>query len=157
MNLLIIDQLKETPIFQDLDVQHLEEISRLCKVEQLSDGTVVIEENSDENYDIFIIIKGYLEVVSNTGKCLSDELVLSKQNHGMFGEIGWLKKAKRTASIRSHGHVELIRIDGDRLEEYFDKNNIVGYKVMRRIAINLSNNIKETNTLLKQVLFTENL
>lgn len=154
---MIIDQLKLTSLFTDLPLLQLEEVTRLCSYRHLDDGEIVITEKDWDNFDIFIICKGYLEIVSSASKQISDEVVISTKDRGILGEMAWLTKSPRTATIRCHGPVELIQIDGKALEIYLENNTDAGYLVMKRLAIHISNNTRETSDVLKQLLWRENL
>ena len=103
---MIIDKLKKTHIFSDLPLTQLEEIARICKLITLDDGDIILQENDTRNFDIYLLIKGHLEVVSSATKSISDEAVICTQDdQGIFGEISWLTKRPRTATVRCNGKI----------------------------------------------------
>lgn len=154
---MITDYLEKTTIFMDLDSSELEDLALFCSRHEYCDGEILIEENRQDNFDIFILIEGSIEIVSRDSDLVSDEVVLSKHDKDLFGEIGWLTNRKRSATVRCAGTVEVIRIDGVALRNYVEINASVGYNVMRRIAIMLSHNLAETSNLLKQILWNNNI
>ncbi len=154
---MIIDQLKLTRLFSGLSLLQLEEVARYCTYHILDDGDIVMNEKDWDNFDIFIICKGYLEIVSSASKQISDEVVISTKGKGILGEMAWLTKAPRTATIRSHGPAELIQINGKALEAYLENNTQAGYHFMKQLAIQISENTRETSDVLKQLLWRDNL
>jgi len=154
---MISDYLQNTAIFMDLTSRELDGLTLFCSRHEYYDGEVLIEENSDDNSDIFILIDGTVEVVSSETEASGNEAVVPKHDKDLFGEIGWLTGRKRTATVRCSGPVEIIRIDGAALKNYVEVNSRVGYCIMRRIAIMLSHNLAETSNLLKQILWNNNI
>lgn len=145
--------LENTSLFQDVSHEDLNAIAKFCRREILADGDVIIHENERTGHDLFILCKGMVEVVSNESTTLSGEAVLSPESKELFGEISWLTKSRRTASVRCKGPVEVIRVDGARLDSYMAHNPQAGFAIMRRIAILLSQRLSETDNLLKQILW----
>lgn len=154
---MITDYLETTTILMDLDASELDDIALFCARHEYYDGEILIEENNEDDFDIFILIDGSIEIVSRDSDLISDEVVISKNEKDLFGEIGWLTNRKRTATVRCAGTVQVIRIDGVALRNYVEVNTQAGYKVMRRIAIMLSHNLAETSNLLKQILWNNNI
>lgn len=145
--------LEKTSLFQDLTHEDLNAIAKFCRREILADGDVLIHEHERESHDLFILCKGMVEVVSNNSTTLSGEAVLSRESKELFGEVSWLTKSRRTASVRCRGHVEVIRVDGARLDAYLEQHHGAGFAIMRRIAILLSQRLSATDSLLKQILW----
>lgn len=145
--------LENIGLFQDLSHEDLNAIAKFCRREILADGDVIIHENERTGHDLFILCKGTVEVVSNETNTVSNEAVLSPESKELFGEISWVTKSRRTASVRCKGPAEVIRIDGARLDAYMAQHPSVGFAIMRRIAILLSQRLSETDTLLKQILW----
>lgn len=149
--------LEKTTLFQDLSHEDLNAIAKFCRREILADGDVLIHENERAGHDLFILCKGMVEVVSNNSNMVSGEAVLSRESKELFGEISWLTKSRRTASVRCKGHVEVIRVDGARLDAYMTEHYQAGFAIMRRIAILLSQRLGATDMLLKQILWNSGI
>ena len=107
----MISDLEQAKFFYDLSPKQLEEIAPFCKLLQLSDGEIMIQEGGTGGNDLFYLLSGSVEIVSNNTSILSNEVVLSKEDKELFGEISWLTNCKRTASVRCRGPVEVIRIE----------------------------------------------
>lgn len=149
----MLDDIESVSIFKDVHFQELGGLAPLCSLEQHGDGDLLIRENEREKLDLFILRRGLVEVVSNSSSSLSGEVVLSRENKELFGEVSWLTKSKRTASVRCRGSVEVIRIDGDGLDRYMEAHPRAGMAIMRRIALLLSERLAGTDVLLKQILW----
>ncbi len=153
----IVAHLSKHELFEDLTYEELNQITAFSHMHSLDDGALLIHENDIERFDIYVLCNGSLEVVSNTTEVTSEEVVISKSEKDIFGEIGWLCQNKRSADVRCYGPVEVIEIDGDALRTFVQENPKVGYNIMRRTAIMVSRNLTETNSLLKQVLWANHI
>lgn len=149
----MINCLVNTFLFQELEFSAIEEIAKFCTKLNLSDGEILISENEAQNYDLFILCMGSVEIVSSSSSKTSEEIVISKQDTEVFGEIAWLTRNKRTATLRCRGEVEAVRIDATKLMEYMEVNPQIGFEIMRKIANLLAKRLEQTNNLLKQILW----
>lgn len=153
----MIEQLQQTALFAGIPLRALGDISCFCQPLALSAGDQLIAENAQHTHDLFILCDGQVEILSsgaNAGSgSTSSEVVLSAQDQTVFGEISWLAKRKRTATVRCVGNVEAIRIDGQALFEYLQNHTEIGFQVMHRIALLLAERLERTDQLLKQILW----
>lgn len=150
----ILYDLEHTILFRDIDFKALARIAQFCTLHTYGDGDFLVEEDKDPgNFDLFILRSGTVEVVSNNSNSVSGEVVLSPQDIELFGEISWLTKKKRTASVRCRSAAEVIRINGDQLEAFIEANPQAGLTIMRQVAHMLAERLSETDNLLKQILW----
>ena len=149
----MIEELDKFSLFKDLSYNQLEDILPFCTRLNLDDGDIMIAEGSKEDHDLYLLISGNVEIVSSDNSILSHEVVLSRENKEIFGEISWLSEHKRTASVRCKGTADAIRIDGLGLMSFLEKNPEVGFLIMQQIATLLAQRIEETDTLMKQILW----
>jgi len=153
----MIEILTQTSLFEGLSTEQLSDIANFSEHLVLNDGDMLIQEDDAQNADIFILIEGNVEIVSNNTGLTSSEVVLSSEDTEVFGEISWLTNAKRTASVRCHGGAEVIRINGKKLMQYLESKPEVGFVITRRIATLLSQRMEESNRLLKQILWNKHI
>ncbi len=153
----MIEALEKVSLFRELSVAQLAEVSRFCTLLSLSDGDMLIKESDRDDIDLYLLCQGSVEVVSRSSPITSGEVVISKQDMDVFGEMGWLTNAARTASVRCHGNVQAIRVDGRALNEYLNSHPEVGYIIMRCIALTLAQRMQGTDALLKQILWNTTL
>ncbi|MDH5190721.1 MAG: cyclic nucleotide-binding domain-containing protein [Gammaproteobacteria bacterium] len=149
----MIEELDKFSLFKDLSLAQLEDILPFCTKLDLDEGDIMIEEGNKDDRDLYLLISGNVEIVSSDSSVLSHEVVLSREDKEIFGEISWLSEHKRTASVRCKTSVDAVRIDGIGLMSFLDKNPEIGFLVMQRIACLLAQRIEETDTLMKQILW----
>jgi CRP-like cAMP-binding protein len=150
---MAIPELEEVRLFKELDTPSFNDVSEFCTKLYLADGEILISENETENFDLYVLCKGKVEIISNASGVTSSEITLTKQQRDIFGEISWLTGKKRTATIRAHGPVEAIHVDGNQLSDYLQSNPQAGFAVMRATAYLLAESMNQTNQLLKQILW----
>ncbi len=150
---MITHHLENTSIFSGLSPHDLTVIGGFCVEQSFDDGDVLIHENESENFDIFVLCDGSLEIVSNNSADISNEVVISERDNDLVGEVGWLTRKKRTATVRARGSVHVIRVDGEALQQYVDGNPRSGLYIMRSIALSLSYDLTNADNLLKQILW----
>ncbi|MFC1602546.1 cyclic nucleotide-binding domain-containing protein [Pseudomonadota bacterium] len=150
----MINILENISLFEGLDHAVLADISVMCSQYEFGDGDVLISETDKENRDLYILISGHVEILSINRSSACGEIVLSKQDKDIFGEVGWLTDQPRTATIRANGDVEAIKVDGKQLMAYMEENTNIGFIIARRIADLLGQRLKFTDDLLKQILWS---
>ncbi|MDH5436568.1 MAG: cyclic nucleotide-binding domain-containing protein [Gammaproteobacteria bacterium] len=153
----MIEELDKFSLFKDLSYNQLEDIMPFCTKLDLNDGEIMISEGNKDDSDLYLLISGSVEIVSSDSAVLSHEVVLSRENKEIFGEVSWLSNHKRTASVRCKGSVDAIRVDGLGLMNFLEQNPEIGFMVMQRIASLLAQRIEETDTLMKQILWNTNI
>ncbi len=149
----MISQLLNTYLFKDMEYIALQEISKFSTRLLLNDGEVLIHENETENFDVFVLCSGAVEVISSSSAAVSNDVAISKQDMEIFGEISWITRRKRTATVRCRGEVEAIRINGKEFMRYLEQHPKAGFEVMHKIALLLAQRLVSTDTLLKQILW----
>lgn len=153
----IAEQLLKLELFEDLSTDEIDEISAISTLRYLLDGTLLIQENDVDQFDLYVLCQGSLEVVSSHSPATSSEVVISKDEKNIFGEIGWLCQKKRTADVRCYGPVEVIQIDGEGLRLFMKHNPQAGFHILRRTAVMVAESLTQTSGLLKQVLWANNI
>jgi len=153
----MIEALEKVSLFSELSVAQLAEVDQFCTLLSLSDGDMLIKESDRDDIDLYLLCQGSVEIVSRGSPITSGEVVISKQDKDVFGEMGWLTNAARTASVRCHGNVQAIRVDGRALNEYLNSHTDLGYIMMRHVAQTLAQRMQGTDALLKQILWNTTL
>ena len=155
----MLDHLEDLSIFSELDADELDAIAIFSLERDFDDGEVIITENTKDNFDLYLLVKGSVEVVAHGADKanVSDEVVISKQDKDIFGEIGWLFREERTATVRSYGTSKIIQVNGDSLRVFLEEQPKTGYKLMNHMAKHLARNVTQTSNLLKQVLWVHGI
>lgn len=153
----MIDDPVSIPLFNGLDEAALAHLALLCTVREYDDGDIIISEQDSSDYNLYILRRGRVEIVSSSSRMVSDEAVLSRDDKEVLGEISWLTHAPKTATVRCVGPVELVSIDGAGLMRFMEENPGAGFLIMRRIAVLLACRLEQAGVLLKQVLWASNI
>lgn len=153
----MIEGLEGVSLFKELSIGQLEEVSQFCTLLNLSDGDMLIKESDRNAADLYLLCNGSVEIVSSGTQVTSGEVVISKEDKDVFGEMSWLTNAPRTASVRCHGAVQAVRVDGTALSEYLNSHAELGYVMMKQVAQTLAQRMQGTDALLKQILWNTTL
>lgn len=148
----MIADLLGAQIFRNVPYQDVEAIRRFSQHVVMDDGEFLIQEDEKE-FDLFVLLRGSVEIVSNQRVAVSEECVLSRNHKELLGEMGWLTQKRRTAAVRCRGTVEAVRIDGVALSQYLVDNPKAGFIVMQNVALLLAERLGGANSLLKQILW----
>lgn len=153
----MLEELEKSSCFKDLDSDQVLSIVPFCKKVVLDSGDFLIHEGERDTRDFFLLVSGMVEIVSNDTDLISGEVVLSAEDKDLYGELSWLTGCKRTASARCRGEVEAIKIDGEALMQHLEHHPDVGFRVLHRIALILSQRMVESDSLIKQLLWNTNI
>lgn len=149
----MLAQLLDSSLFKDIDINDLENIAHFTSQQEFGDGEVIINENDTQGCDIFILLSGQVEILSTSGQLANNEVVISSHEKDILGEISWILRNKRTATVRSIGESLLLQIDGVQLMDFFETNHHAGYLFMKGVSSLLAKRLVKTDNLLKQVLW----
>lgn len=153
----MLEKLEKISIFKGLDHAVLADIALLCQTVVYEDGDTIIAEKVNESFDVFFLIRGNVEVTSNTTRIASGEAVLSREHKELLGEVSWLLNVRRTATVKAVGEVEAIKVNGPRFMSFLERKPEIGFRVMRRIARLIAGRLNESDNLLKQILWNSNI
>lgn len=152
----MIEQLKKTRLFEGLDESILKKISAFSKLEKLKSNETLIREDSVDNFDLFIVVKGRVKIFVSS-KFFADDREESKTictiNQGeIFGEMSCIVKRRRTASAVTMGDVEIIRIDGIKFNELIENDKTAGFDILKKLYELLYDRIENSNFMLRNFL-----
>lgn len=153
----IANDLTPVYVFRDLDYEVLEDIAQFSTKLHYFAGDDLISERHGSIADVYVLCNGLVEIISSSSGITSEEVSLSPQDKEIFGEISWLTRRNRTATIRCLGEVDAICINGDQFMRYLDSNPQVGFSVMKNIALLLADRLNQADSLLKQILWNTNI
>ncbi len=104
------NQIQALEFFKDFNESEIWEIIRACIWQQFQQGSeIIVEGDIDDSF--FIITSGNVEVYKD------NSLVGHLQTGDCFGEMSYLSKAKRTATIIAKADVELMKINATLIEQ----------------------------------------
>lgn len=131
--------LKNVYIFKDLTEDELDKIKNITTLIQFEIGQKLFCEN-DESDALYIIKTGSVMVKKG-------HIVLSILNQGeSIGEITFLNREKRTATIIAIEHAEIFKIKYNDLDELIQAEPKIASKIYKAIALTLSKRLVEMSS-----------
>jgi CRP/FNR family cyclic AMP-dependent transcriptional regulator len=151
-----VDILRQADIFADISPAQLELVASLCQVRDVSSGEVVFEENAASD-ELYVIAEGTVEIlvdpalVSKPGDASSGPSPIARLRRGQsFGEIALVDQGLRSASARSASDdTKLVVIPRDQLILLCESDPVLGYRLMRNLAADLSVKLRNTDLQLR--------
>jgi CRP-like cAMP-binding protein len=141
--------LKELELFSELNDQELEEVAALAQVRKIDTDTTVFHEG-DSSDAIFVVVNGRVKIVttSSDGK----EFILTVLGAGqVFGEMGLLETAPRSASVITITEVELLVIKVADFDHLLNTSPGISRKLM---AI-LSRRLRRANSKMESLAYMD--
>lgn len=142
-----IDDVKEFTIFENLSLNEVSDIVVLGKeLTFTTDITIIEEAEQDSTPDIYIILKGRVQVQIDPRYKVqvlkADQRQLAILNKGdIFGERGMLKGTYRSASVTAYGDVTVLKINCEKLLSLLTEKPGLGFVFMKNLATILSDRI----------------
>jgi len=129
----IVDLLKQTPLFSEMNKADLEELIPSTRVETYQPGRVILREGR-VGAAFFLIVSGSVEVIRALGK--PEEKVVAELGAGdFFGEIAIMKHSPRVASVRALTETQCLMIQRLHIDSYIQRFPIVLAKVKLALAV----------------------
>ena len=141
--------LKDLELFSELSERELQDVAALAEVQKLDTDTTVFHEG-DPADSIFVVVNGRVKIVttSSDGK----EFILSVLGAGqVFGEMGLLDEAPRSASVSTITDVELLVIKHDDFDHLLKTSPGISRKLM---AI-LSRRLRRANSKMESLAYMD--
>ena len=117
----------------DLDKKSLTYIYKNADLKKVGKGEVIVCEG-DTDEAIFIILKGQVEV-SKTILGIKKEILASLTSGDLFGEISFLSRVPRIASVVALAPTTLMVVDRSTFEGFNSKIQLLFYKYISSISI----------------------
>ena len=124
--------------FTDTDIW---ELLRACTWQNYPPGTPIIKEG-ESDHSFYIIISGVVGITKG------DREVDNLQEGDCFGEMGYLTRARRTASVVAKTDVSLMRVNAATIDRAAEATQIRFLKVFVRTLIE---RLSDTTSLLSQL------
>ena len=123
------------------------EIKRVAltgKLTQFSQGDTVIRQGED-GLDVFLILAGGAEVTARPGA--NDEpTTLDRLGRGdLFGEMAYVSKTPRSATVTATEHLEVLRIDDIALERIHQRYPRIAAKIFFNFSAILSDRLQKSS------------
>ncbi len=141
--------LKEIELFSELNEQELQEVAAAAQIRHLAADNAIFHEG-DTSDAIYITVTGRVKIVttSSDGK----EFILTVLGAGqVFGEMGLLETAPRSASVITITDVELLVIKREEFEHLLSTSPGISRKLMTI----LSRRLRRANSKMESLAYMD--
>jgi CRP-like cAMP-binding protein len=115
----VIDMLKQTPLFAELNNADLELLVPSVRVETYPPGRVILREGR-VGTAFYLLTSGTVEVIRGLGT--PEEAVIAIIGaHDFFGEIATMKHTPRSASVRALSETKCLKIQRMHFDSYVEQ------------------------------------
>lgn len=140
--------LKSFDFFRGLSTLELAKVNAVTHSVTFAPGEIIVKEGTGGDA-MYLIKKGSVTVSR-------DARVLAKLGEGdPIGEIAFIDKGTRSATVKADDDAVLIEIPGAAFEKVLEDNKDIAFKVYKAITVILCQRLRESNALQKkdEVLF----
>lgn len=117
----ILGFIKDIPLFADLEGEELVALAQHLKGRRLKDGEWIVKQGDPGN-EFFILAEGKAQVLMASGSGETKVLDLL-QPGDTFGEIALAERVKRTASVKSLGHGQVLVLGKESFDQLFPQGS----------------------------------
>lgn len=144
------EKLKKFKIFKDLNERELDLIANIAKEETYESGERIFAEKALAT-TLYLTLEGKINIkISETG---GEHIVIDQVGpNEIFGWSAVTEPYTFTAAAWTSEKTKLIVLKGERLIELFEKNNHIGYRVVKEIAAVISRRLKATESKFVETL-----
>ncbi len=132
--------IKELGFFKGFTEVDLWELIRACTWQNYPAGVPIIKEG-ESDHSFYILLSGVVAIEKN------GRVVDSLQEGDCFGEMGYLSRARRTASVVAKTDVSLMKVNAAAIDRAADATQLRFHKVFVRVLIE---RLRDTTSLLSE-------
>ncbi len=146
---MLIEYLRNIPLFKHLTDPQLTEIAARCKSVQYKKGDVVFH-RTDLSTDLYVVNSGRLKAVLIDEE--GDEIVIAQFEKGaFFGELSLLDGKGRSATIVADSDTELAVLEKDMFLDFLYKEP----KIAVELLITLVERLRKADEMIESLAFLE--
>lgn len=131
-----------TPLLANFNANELTLLSSFGDSRSYQPGDVVIRQG-DENDNLYLVLKGKLEVLQEVDDV--DQVVAVLEAGDSLGEVSIFDPGPASATVRAGSDSEVWLITRDSLERLHTANPKVAYRLLTRITTCLSKRMRDMN------------
>ena len=142
----IFDSLMNIHIFDSLKSKELRIIAKHMSLVDVEPGEYVFKEGDYGDYVCFVA-NGSLEVLKKS--VAGDIVVIATLTRGRsIGEMSVIDHFPRSATVRALTQAKLVTLTHKEFDSILDKYPEIGAKILKGIALLLSQNLRKTSSML---------
>ena len=150
---LIMEKLSALAIFQGLEPAQIDLIAGCGEIVNFQNGEKIIEETS-VGKDLYAILDGRVsvEIMTTTQSSLKERniRITILRPGDVFGDMAFLGSTRRCATVTAIDNFSAVIFDHDRLYDLFETNNLIGYIVVKNLAMIMSDRLMELNFIVRR-------
>jgi len=140
--------IRAAQIFKGLKSEALDRILAHSLEIKAAANEVILEE-SCRSADLFVILDGRVKIEIDavdpeSGRRRKMHLTTLRIGEA-FGEIAFLQGERRSAHVRAIDNVQLLKINGEKLNTLLQNDYQTGYQLMRNLALVLAQRLEDIN------------
>lgn len=141
----VADIIASIPIFKELGPLEIRYLSQVVEWKSFPPGSVMFRQG-EKGESLFFVVSGMIEIMrEEEGKMFT---IAELGSGSILGEMSILENADRMATAVSARDTEVLEIKKKRLERLFARHAVIGYKVMKRIAVILSQRLRRADAMI---------
>jgi len=135
----LIDFLKKIPVFEPFEESELNNLLKISKMKVYNSRECILQEGSTDSL-IYFLVSGKVRI-TKSGR----EIAVLKRRGDVFGEMGVISLAPRTASAYAEGKTICLATDYYLIENLAGEDRVLfGYVLFRIFSEILVNRLKAT-------------
>jgi CRP/FNR family transcriptional regulator len=136
-------RIKKISLFKDLTNDELKKVSKIIKTSSYRKGAMIWDEGNPEQ-GLHIIDSGKVRVTRLTKEGNKQVLAVLKKDN-FFGELSLLDGRSHSASVEALKKTDLFIIRKTDMDKFLNKNPKIAYKIVRDMAIEISQILRSMN------------
>lgn len=142
----LMEFLKKVPVFDPFDQTELNRLVQISKLMIFEDGECILKEGSADTW-LYFLVQGAVRI-SKEGQ----DVTVLRRRGDIFGEMGVIATAPRSASAFAVGSTVCLSTDFSRIEDFDSQNRVLtGYVLYRIFSEILVSRLKNTTEELMKI------
>lgn len=150
----ILKILKNTVMMTDgFSDYEINELADIAKVEIYDVDELILKED-DASRDLLIVGFGNVSVEMNVSHDKNYSVQIKRiRNYSVIGEFSFIDGSRRSANVKASLKTTVLRFPFDKLDSLCKSDLNIGYKLMKNLAVLMSNRLRNTNFELRSHLY----
>lgn len=145
-----MERARESTLFAGLSEEEIAAAIRCGEAVSFDKGAEILGAAMLDS-NLFVILSGRAAIELDTPNRTPKRQQIALLKRGdIFGEVGYLRRKRRTAGVIALDDVQALRLREKDLDELFRLDPKIGFKVMRNLALILSDRLIDSNFLWRE-------
>jgi len=152
--MVTIENLKGFKIFKHLNERELEQVVNIAE-ETVFDAGIRIFEEKALAVNLYLVLEGKVELKISSGDSLKQVIIDQAGPGEIFGWSAVTEPHTFTAAAWTVEKSKLIVLSSAHLNDLFEKNNHIGYRIIKEIATVATKRVKALESRLVEAMHTK--